>query len=91
MPGSGLDIRTFFQKYNFLISYINIRTLFVIQEHFQKPCHPKSKTYKLIALGIMDFQNYKNNYYCSIYTTIICMSDFKDDCQIVEIYNLELK
>ena len=25
-----LDIRTFFQKYNFLISYINIRTFFVI-------------------------------------------------------------
>ena len=27
---TGLDIRTFFQKYNFLISYINIRTFFVI-------------------------------------------------------------
>ena len=27
---SGLDIRTFFQECNFLISYINIRTFFVI-------------------------------------------------------------
>ena len=76
-----LDIRTFFPKYNFLISYINIKTFFVIEEHFKKPCHPKSsKTYKLVALGIMGFQNYKNSYYCSIYKTIICISYFKDDC-----------
>ena len=50
-----------------------MRTFFVIFEHFQKLCHPKSKAYKLVALGIMGFQNHKNSYYCSIYMTIICI------------------
>ena len=45
----------------------------------------------ITALGTMGFQSYKNSYYSSIYTTIISISYFKDDSQIVEIYNLEVK